>query len=175
MEQTYCIVDKRKTPSTDPKGYQRDKRGRLQFYCKCAVCGNKTVRYVKNSGQVGSEKKKKNQKKVKKLNSPSEGAGVFDTVLGKAVDRFVEYGLPWMGRKAVEMGRYGASELMRNKKLQKKAVNYGINKLTPLIQDSLGSAMDQLSKKVRPKKRYKTDRPELDGGSNRSFLWTGRW
>ena len=68
-----------------------------------------------------------------------------------------------MGQKAVEMGRYGASELMRNKKLQKKAVNYGINKLTPFIQTSVGSAMDQLSTKVRPKKRYKTDRPDLDG------------
>ena len=55
-----------------------------------------------------------------------------------------------MGKKAVEMGRYGASELMRNKNLQKKAVNYGINKLTPFIQDSVGSAMDQLSTKVRP-------------------------
>ena len=68
-----------------------------------------------------------------------------------------------MGKKAVEMGRYGASELMRNKNLQKKAVNYGINKLTPFIQDSVGSAMDELSTKVRPKKKYKTDRPELDG------------
>ena len=61
------------------------------------------------------------------------------------------------------MGQYGASELMRNKKLQKKAVNYGINKLTPFIQDSVGSAMDQLSTKVRPKKRYKTNRRDLDG------------
>ena len=68
-----------------------------------------------------------------------------------------------MGRKAVEMGRYGARELMRNKKLQKKAVNYGINKLTPLIQDSVGTAMDHLSTKVRPKKKYKTDRKDLDG------------
>ena len=68
-----------------------------------------------------------------------------------------------MGRKAVEMGRYGASELMRNKKLQKKAVNYGISKLTPFIQDSVGTAMDELSTKVRPKKKYKTDRKDLDG------------
>ena len=60
------------------------------------------------------------------------------------------------------MGRYGASELMRNKNLQKKAVNYGINKLTPFIQDSVGTAMDQLSTKVRPKKKYKTDRKDLD-------------
>ena len=56
-----------------------------------------------------------------------------------------------MGRKAVEMGRYGASELIRNKNLQKKAVNYGISKLTPFIQDSVGMAMDELSTKVRPK------------------------
>ena len=68
-----------------------------------------------------------------------------------------------MGRKAVEMGRYGASEALRNKKLQKKAVNYGINKLTPFIQDSVGSAMEQLSTKVRPKKKHKTDRKDLDG------------
>ena len=70
-----------------------------------------------------------------------------------------------MGRKAVEMGRYGASEAMRNKKLQMKVVNYGVNKLTPFIQDSVGSAMNQLSTKVRPKKRYKTNRSDLDGGS----------
>ena len=50
-----------------------------------------------------------------------------------------------MGKKAVEMGRYGASELMRNKNFQKKAVNYGISKLTPFIQDSVGSAMDNKS------------------------------
>ena len=74
-----------------------------------------------------------------------------------------------MGRKAVEMGRYGASELMRNKKLQKKAVNYGINKLTPLIQDSVGTAMDQLSTKVRPKKKYNTDRKDLDGRSGKGI------
>ena len=70
-----------------------------------------------------------------------------------------------LDEKAVEMARYGASEAMRNKKLQKKAVNYGINKLTPFIQESVGSAMDQLSTKVRPKKKYKTNNPDLDGGS----------
>ena len=58
---------------------------------------------------------------------------------------------------------------MRNKKLQRKAVNYGINKLTPLIQDSVGTAMDQLSTKVRPKKKYKTDRKDLDGRSGKGI------
>ena len=83
------------------------------------------------------------------------GGDVFDTVVGTATDLFVEHALPWMGRKAVEMGRYGASELMRNKKLQRKAVNYGINKFTPIIQDSLGTALDELSTKVRTKKYIK--------------------
>ena len=46
--------------------------------------------------------------------------------------------------------------------------NYGINKLTPFIQDSVGTAMDELSTKVRPNKKYKTDRPELDGGGTLS-------
>ena len=90
---------------------------------------------------------------------------MFDTVVGTAAEAFNEHALPWLGKKAVEMGRYGASELMRNKNLQKKAVNYGINKLTPFIQDSVGSAMDQLSTKVRPKKRYKTNRKDLDGAA----------
>ena len=67
------------------------------------------------------ELKEKQETKVKKLNNPSEGAGVFDTVVGTAVDGFVKYGLPWMGRKAVEMRRYGASEALRNKKTTKES------------------------------------------------------
>ena len=61
------------------------------------------------------------------------------------------------------MSRYGASELLRNKKLQKNAVNYGLQKLTPFIQDSVGSAMNQVATKIRPRKRYKTNTKELDG------------
>ena len=70
MKESYCIKDKRVTPCTEPSGYQKDKRGRTQFF---------------------------------------------------------------------------------------------FNKLTPFIQDSVGTAMDQLSTKVRPKKKYKTDRKDLDG------------
>ena len=69
-----------------------------------------------------------------------------------------------MAKKSVEMGRYGLSEAMRNKNLQKKALNYGINHMTPFIQKTIGNTLDQLSTKVRPDKRYKTDRVELDGG-----------
>ena len=66
MEETYCIVDKRKTPCVEPSGYQRDKIGRLQFYCKCVVCGRKKVKYVKENGQVGKGKKTGRGKKSKR-------------------------------------------------------------------------------------------------------------
>ena len=46
MEESYCIKDKRITPSVEPKGYQKDKRGRTQFYCRCGDCGFKKVRYL---------------------------------------------------------------------------------------------------------------------------------
>ena len=54
MKESYCIVDKRVTPCTEPSGYQKDKRGRTQFFCGCAVCGNKKVRYIKMGGVPGS-------------------------------------------------------------------------------------------------------------------------
>ena len=93
--------------------------------------------------------------------------GIATDIGGVAADAFIHYGVPWMAKKTVEMGRYGASELMRNKKLQKKAINYGIDKLTHFIQDSVGSALDEMSTKVRPNKKYKTYRADLDSKSGK--------
>ena len=76
MKESYCIKDKRVTPCTEPSGYQKDKRGRTQFFCHCAVCGIKKVRYVKRgvappappATMIGSGKgsgKRKSKKKSK--------------------------------------------------------------------------------------------------------------
>ena len=64
MKESYCIVDKRVTPCTEPSGYQTDKRGRTQFFCHCTVCGNKKVRYVKmkTTAQTGAGKRKTKKK-----------------------------------------------------------------------------------------------------------------
>ena len=64
MKESYCIVDKRVTSCTEPSVYQKDKRGRTQFYCRCAVCRNKKVRYVKTGSvsQTGSGKRKTKKK-----------------------------------------------------------------------------------------------------------------
>lgn len=73
--------------------------------------------------------------------------------------------LPYMAKKSVEMARYYGSEALRNKNLQRKAINYGLKKLIPVIQNVGSEALDQLSTKIRPNKKYKTDRKDLDGGS----------
>ena len=68
MKESYCIKDKIVTPCTEPSGYQNDKRGRTQFFCHCAVCGIKKVRYVKMGNtpitplQTGSGKRKTKKK-----------------------------------------------------------------------------------------------------------------
>ena len=58
--------------------------------------------------------------KIKKLDQPALGAGEIDTVAGTALDMFVHHGLPWMGKKAVEMGRYYGSQALRNLNYSKK-------------------------------------------------------
>ena len=57
----------------------------------------------------------------------------FDAAVGNATDLIVEHALPWMGKKEVEMGRYYGSEVLRNRDFQKKVINYGLKKLTPVI------------------------------------------
>ena len=61
------------------------------------------------------------------------------------------------------MGRYYGSEALRNPKLQKKAIDYALDKLNPMIHNVGSQALDQLSTKIRPKKKYKTNRKDLDG------------
>ena len=70
-----------------------------------------------------------------KLIGPSrEGGDLFDTAVGPTTDMFVYHGLPWMAKKAVEMGRYYGSEALRNPKLQKKAIDYALDKLIFSLQ-----------------------------------------
>ena len=75
----------------------------------------------------------------------------------------IHHGIPWLGKKAVEMGRYYGSEALRNPKLQKKAIDYTLDKLNPMIQNVGSQALNQLSTKIRPKRKFKTDRKDLDG------------
>ena len=78
---------------------------------------------------------------------PLKGGGdLLDTAAGTATDLFVHHGLPWMGKKVVEMGRYDGSEALRNLKLQKKAIDYALDKLSPMIQNVGSQALDQIFK-----------------------------
>ena len=66
------------------------------------------------------------------------------------------------------MGRYYGSEALRNPKLQKKAIDYALDKLNPMIQNVGSQALDQLSTKIRPNRKYKTNRKDLDGGHDKT-------
>ena len=69
-----------------------------------------------------------------KLTGPSQAGGdLFDTAVGTTTDLFVHHRLPWMSKKAVEMGRYYGSEALRNPKLQKKAIDYASDKVNPMV------------------------------------------
>ena len=63
------------------------------------------------------------------------------------------------------MGRYYGSEALRDQKLQRKMINYGANKLNPLVSKVGSEALNQFSTKIRPIKRYRTNRKDLDGGA----------
>ena len=75
----------------------------------------------------------------------------------------MQHAIPWLGKKAVEMGRFGASELLRNKNAQKKALDFALDKAKPFLAKTSSDMLDQLSTKIRPNKKYKTDRADLDG------------
>ena len=47
-----------------------------------------------------------------------KGDGIMTDVGGIAADALYHHGIPWLAKKTIEMGRYGASELMRDPKLQ---------------------------------------------------------
>lgn len=65
-----------------------------------------------------------------------KGGDLFDLAVSTATDLFVEHGLRWMGKKAVDV--------LRNKNLQKKAINNGLKKLTPITENVGEHALDQL-------------------------------
>jgi len=100
-----------------------------------------------------------------KLTGPSrpEGSGILSGVADTGLELFISKGILFLAKKGVEASRYYASEAMRNPALQKKAINYGMKKARPAIEKVGRELLDQLSTKVRPNYRYKTDIADLDG------------
>ena len=79
------------------------------------------------------------------------GEGLARSIADTGVDLFIHKGMPWLGKKSLEMGRYYTSEALRNNKLQKKAIDYAFSKATPFIQKTGSEMLDQLSTTIRPK------------------------
>ena len=148
---SYCVKQKKQTECVPgSEKYVKAENGRIMFKCKCSECGITKTKIRQTAG---------------KLNSPSKGAGILDTAASTGADLLIHHGIPWLGKKAVEMGQYYGSEALRNPKIQKKAIDYALDKLNPMIQNVGSQAFNQLSTKIRPKRNYKTNRKDLDGGS----------
>ena len=113
-------------------------------------------------------------KKQGKLIQPSQGGGILDTAASTGADLFLQHGIPWLGKKAVQMGRYYGSEALRNPKIRKKALDFALDQLSPMIHNVGSQALDELSTKIRPKKNYKTNRKNLDGGGVDTHKMIGR-
>ena len=115
MTKSYCVKQKKQTECIEPSGYKTAKNGRLMHFCTCAECGITKTKFVKQS-----------------KGSPSEGAGIGSTLLTTALDLGMA-AAPIIGKKALQAGRYYASEAMRNPKLQQKAIDFPLDQARPLL------------------------------------------
>ena len=92
----------------------------------------------------------------------AEGSSLVGSIAITVSDLAIEKRIPYLAKKGFEAGRYYPSEAMRNPRLQKKAINYTLSKAQPAFQKVGSELLNQLSTKVLPNKRYKTDRHDLD-------------
>ena len=93
---------KKQTECVEPSGYKTAKNGRLMFFCTChsSLWNNKN----------------KICKESRKLIQPSFGEGIANSMADAGLDLFIPKGIPWLGKKSVEMGQNYTSEAMRNPK-----------------------------------------------------------
>ena len=99
---------------------------------------------------------KKDPVREGKLSAPSQAGGDLAT-LGRYAGK--------AGKKAAEMGRFFLSEWLREPGAQKML----IGKAEPFLKKGI----DQISTAIRPKRAYKTNRQDLDGGGLLSNLAYG--
>ena len=52
MVKSYCVKQKKQTECVEPSGYKTAKNGRLMFWCTCAECGIKKLKFVKKKGKL---------------------------------------------------------------------------------------------------------------------------
>ena len=126
---------KKQTECVEPSGTATAKNGRKYFWCTCAECGIENKIYQKQG----------------KLSQPSHGGGILDTAASTGADLFLQHGIPWLSKKAAA-------------KIQKKALDFALDQLSPMIHNVGAQALEDLSTKIGPPKNYKTNRKDLDGG-----------
>ena len=90
-----------------------------------------------------------------------EGEGIASDILMSGAEFANQKGVLFLAKNAVEAGRFYASEALRNKKLQQKAIDYDMT-ARPTVDKVGHERIDRFSTVTRPNRKYKTDRPDLD-------------
>ena len=150
--ESYCVKQKKVTlciPGSER--YEKAKNGRLLLKCTCSECGITKTKFVSQN-----------------KDSPYQGAGIGSTLLTSALDLGMAVA-PIIGKKALQAGKYYASEAMRNPKLQQKAIDYALDHAKPILSKVGKETITQLSASIRPKRKdgkqmHKTDIKGLDYG-----------
>ena len=71
---------------------------------------------------------------------------------------------PGLVKKLLKWEDIMGQKLCEIQKYKKKALDFALDQLSPMIHNVGSQALDELSTKIRPKKNYKTNRKDLDGG-----------
>ena len=95
--------------------------------------------------------------------SRAEGGSLLGNIATTVGDLALEIEIPFLAKRGLDSGHYYASEALRNPNLQKKAIDFTLDKDRLVLQKVGSEMLDQISTKVRSNRRYKTDRPDLDG------------
>ena len=75
----------------------------------------------------------------------------MSSVADTGLEMFIQHGIPWFGKKALELGRYGASEVIRNPKVRRVVKKKAKNVASSLIDQVGDDLINVASDKLRPK------------------------
>ena len=142
----YCVKDRRVTPNvegTEKVVWTKNKRKMLKV--KCAVCG------ITKTRETDGSLSRRGLRILKQRRWHRAGSVCVSWYpLSREKRRWGWKTLCFSGNEKSGVAK-------------KKVINYGIQKARPAIGKIGHELLDQLSTKVRPNKRCKTDRADLDG------------
>ena len=155
---SYCVKEKKQTECVKPSGYHMTAKNGRKYSFEVHL---RFLRNQKNHNDIKSGM----DKTPKKLDAPPQAGGERAQQGGEMSLSDLAGYAGKAGKKAAEMGRFFASEWLREPGAQQML----IGKVNPFLKKGI----DQLSTAIRPKKPYKTNQKRFGWKWNfwRYALW----